>query len=349
MSDLQDIDGIGNSTERKLVDAGIETVNELANTDLETLDDLDIRRAEKILDRAQREGAEIQSAIEVETEQEAAQSISTGMTAIDEMLGGGFTGGFLVGLAGESQAGKTQFALQALAAAAEYNEGHAVYIETEPNRFQPSRLRTLFREVDEERREREGKGTTGDRESKAKARSSAAPRSTQATPTEPVAQSIDDALQRIHKIEAYDPDAEADNLRIQRNAYEAVRDTFDNVSLVVVDSFIANFRLSDRFEGRDDLPERNNVVADHLEGLQSLADEFDCPVLMTLQVQGNPERYAPDTDLWGPVLMQHTITHLLYFSRKDEELSEVDLKGHPSLPDASATIRMRDNEPIEAA
>ena len=174
-------------------------------------------------------------------------------------------------------------------------------------------------------RGKERKGTTGVGENGAK---NGANRTTNgANRTEPVADTVDDALRRIHKIEAYDPDSEVDNLRIQRNAYEAVRDNFDDVSLIVVDSFIANFRLSDRVERRDDLPGRNNVVADHLEGLQSLADEFDRPVLMTLQVRGNPERYASDTDLWRPVLIQDTITHLLHFQGTDEGLSEAGSNG----------------------
>jgi RecA/RadA recombinase len=306
MGDLQEINGLGNTAESQLNEIGITTVNELANAPLEKLEEAGIRSAEKIHSRAQKMGISIDSGVEVEEEEENARYISTGLQDMDKMLGGGFRGGFLVGIAGESKVGKTQFALQALASAADYTDGHAVYIETEPGRFSVSRIKDLCRK--------------------------------------------DDSYKRIHRIQAYEEDDEVDNLKVQRNSYDAIKETFDNVSMVVLDSFVANFRLSGKFTGRADLPARNEEIADHLQGLQSLASEFDCPVLMTLQVMGNPDQYSGgDVNIWGSVLMDHTITYLLFLSHAKGELKEVEMLGNPSLPDDSVMLKIPENDSIETA
>lgn len=304
MSDLQEINGIGNTKEEQLKDHGIESVNALANSSVEELEEMGIRSPEKILDRARRMGVEIQSGGQVETEQEEVRLISTGMQPLDSMLDGGFQGGFLVGISGESKAGKTQFALQALASAADFTDENAIYIETEPNRFHIDRVKSLCRN--------------------------------------------EDSYKRIHRIQAHDPDSDVDNLTLQRNAYDAVKDNFDGVSMVVVDSFVANFRLSGEFNGRSDLPKRNAIIADHLEGLQSLANHFDCPVLMTLQVMGNPDQYSSGQSIWGSVLMDHTITYLVHMSHAKGELKEASLKGHPALPDDSVMLKIPEDAPLEA-
>lgn len=307
MSELGDIDGVGNTYEEKLEEAGIDSVNKLANSSVEDLADAGIAEgsAEKIINRAQKQGVMMQSGAEVEEEQDNARYISTGMQPLDRMLGGGFQGGFLIGISGESKAGKTQFALQSLAAAADYTDGACIYIETEPNRFHIDRVKSLCRK--------------------------------------------DDSYKQIHLIQAHNADSEADNLKLQRNAYDAVKDAFDEVSMVVVDSFVANFRLSGEFESRADLPKRNTMIADHLEGLQSLANEFDCPVLMTLQVMGNPDQFSgSNVDIWGSVLMDHTITYLIHMSHAKGELKEASMKGHPARPDDSVMMKIPENAPLEA-
>lgn len=304
MGDLQEIDGLGNTAEQQLKEVGIESVNDLANASLDEVEESGVRSAEKLHNRAMKQGVVIKDGESVEQEQENATYVSTGMQTVDKMIGGGLEGGFLIGVSGEPSAGKTQMCLQCLASAADYS-GNAVYIETEPNRFQIDRVKSMTRK--------------------------------------------EESYKRIHQIEAHDSDSDIDNLKIQRNAYEAVKDSFDDVSLVVVDSFIANFRLSGKFNGRSDLPKRNEIVADHLEGLQSLANHFDCPVLMTLQVQGNPDQYSGgDVSVWGPVLMDHTITYLLHMGHAKGELREVNMKAHPSEGDGSTTIKMPEDSPLEA-
>lgn len=306
MTELQEIDGIGNGVEEKLHNAGIRSVNALANSSLEELEDAGVRRAQIILERAQNYGVPIDSGEMVEAEQDNVRYISTGMQELDAILDGGLRGGFLIGVSGEPKSGKTQFVLQMLASAADYTDGNAIYIETEAQRFQINRVKSLCRK--------------------------------------------DDSYKRIHRIQTYNPSQDADNLELQRNSYDAIRETFDDVSLIVVDSFQSNFRLSGKFSSRADLPERDSIIADHLQALQSLANEFDCPVLMTLQVMGNPDQFsAGHVQIWGSVLMDHTIAHLLHLSHAKGQLREVELKGHPALPDASVTIKIPIDAPIQVA
>lgn len=303
MSGLKDIRGIGNSLADDLEQMGISTVNELANASLDELEDNDIRGAEKILNRAQKMGIQIKSGSAVEKEQENSRFISTNLDELDYILGGGLQGGFLIGVSGEHKAGKTQLALQCLASAADTTDENAVYIETEPNRFQIERIKTLCQNKD--------------------------------------------SYERIHKIEAYSSDPDTDSLRVQENAYGAVRDAFDDVAVVVVDSFVSNFRLSGRFEGRGDLKERSNIISKHLNHLQGLANHFDCPILITLQVYGNPQQYSSSVPIWGGSLMHHTITCLLHMSHDKQDIRKAELKGHPSKADNEVSLLLPKDEPIQ--
>lgn len=306
MGELQDINGVGNSVEKQLKDIGITTINELANTNLQYLKDNDIRNAKKIFDRAEKQGVQIKTGETVEEEQEQTRFITTGIDDLDTILGGGLQGGFLIGVSGEHKAGKTQLALQCLASAADHTDDPAVYVETEPNRFQIDRIKSLCKNKD--------------------------------------------SYKNIHKIEAYSPGGEVENLDLQRNSYDAISESFDNLSVVVVDSFVANFRLSGKFQSRADLPERNTIVADHLDGLQALSNEFDCPILMTLQTMGNPDMFSGgNLSVWGPVLMEHAITYLLNMKHGKGELREAQLKGHPAMPDDSVSLEMPENQPIRSS
>ncbi len=300
---MQDIKGLGNTAESQLEQINVTTINGLANCTLEELEDAGVRSADKILERARQRGVQVKDGTKIEKEQDNATFITTGMQALDSILDGGLQGGFLIGVSGESKAGKTQLALQCLCSAADFH-GNAVYIETEPNRFQIDRIKQMTRK--------------------------------------------EESYKNIFKIDGHDADSPVDNVDIQYNAYEAVRESFDDVSIIVVDSFIANFRLSGQFKGRSDLPERNALIGEHLEALQSLANQFNCPILMTLQVQGNPEKYGGNFSVWGPVLMDHTITYLLHMKHAKGEKKEALLKGHPGLPDDSVIIKMPANAPLEA-
>lgn len=137
----------------------------------------------------------------------------------------------------------------------------------------------------------------------------------------------------IYKVEAY-------SLEQQMVAYDAVRDKFDDVSLVAVDSFVANFRLSDKFEGRADFKQRSNLIARHLQSLRELSNTKQCPVLLALQVYGNPKAYDGSVPIWGGALMHHTIVYLVHMSHSKGQLREAQVRGHPSRGDSETTVKI---------
>lgn len=149
-----------------------------------------------------------------------------------------------------------------------------------------------------------------------------------------------DVYDKIYRVRAYSEDEDVDSLRLQRMAYAAVSEEFDEVSLVAIDSFVANFRLSGNYEGRQDLKERGNEIARHLRSIQSIASKKECPVVMTLQVMGNPDQYASRIKVWGGKLMHHTITCFIHMRQKKGQLREIQLKGHPGKPDNELLVKI---------
>jgi RecA/RadA recombinase len=292
MSDLGEIKGVGNTAKSKLKEVGIESVSDLANADQETLEESGVRAVEKIQQRAQKAAVIIESGESVAEEQSKTDKVPTGIEEWDELTEGGLDEGFLIGLAGEPDAGKTQFVFQSLVSAVEATGKPAVYIETEPNRYQAERINQISTK--------------------------------------------DDTGKLIHRVQAYSLDQ-------QIRAYEAVQDHFDELSLVVVDSFVANFRLSDEFEGRADFKKRSDTIARHLRTLQHLANTNKTPVLITLQVYGNPSAYDSSIPIWGGSLMHHTITSLIFLSHSKGQLREATLKSHPSLGEIESVFKITDN------
>lgn len=293
MPTLDDIDGLGNSYEAKLHEAGIDSVNKLANSSVEEIEDAGIpsKRAKNFHNAAQRMGVLIQSGPEVEEQQSDKKYVTTGMQSFDSMLGGGWEPGFIYGVAGEHRAGKTQLMFQALTSAARF-DGPAVYIETEKERFRASRIKSMC--------------------------------------------SKESTYKNIYKIPAHSLDQ-------QRVAYDTVREEFDDVGLIIVDSFTAQFRLSGEFTGREDLPDRTEVISDHIDGIEQIQEEHDCPALLTLQVMGNPTAFDNSVPIWGGMMMEHAITAFILMKQSKGQLREAQLKGHPGLDDGDVTLKIKDS------
>jgi len=143
--ELGDLKGVGGVTEERLESAGISSVDELAQTTVEHLSDegMSDNKADKIIRRAKQNAVIVQTGDEVVEEYESKDNITTGMDVLDETIDGGWQQGNVVAISGESGAGKTQVTFQALVAAAEATGQPVVYIETERNRYSPSRLQSM--------------------------------------------------------------------------------------------------------------------------------------------------------------------------------------------------------------
>lgn len=289
--DLQELDGVGAATEERIKSAGAKDVEELAGMDTETLVNagLSESKAATLVSRAERETVVLQSGAEVRDEVAEKATISTGMDALDDILGGGFREGHIAGVSGESSSGKTQVAFRAIGAAIEQTGAPAVYIETERERFDPDRI-TELSDLDRE--------------------------------------TVDEKVWR----------AKAYSLDQQREAYEAIVDSFDEVSIVVVDSFTARFRLAEMFEGRAGLTDRNSAMVRHLNGIERMVDRLECPALLTLQVMGNPKRFGGSNSTWGGSLMDHTVTYTIKMSHAQGSFRKAQLSGHPSESDGEVLV-----------
>lgn len=150
------------------------------------------------------------------------------------------------------------------------------------------------------------------------------------------AMSSDEVQAEVYKIEAY-------GLTEQFDAYGAIADAFDDVAIVVIDSFTGQFRLSDRFDGRQDLSERSAVMGAHLNATSKLARELSCPVLMTAQVYASPEAYGKSDNIYGGMLMQHTVGYFVRMSSGQGSLVKVTVENHPGQPDDSILVNITEN------
>lgn len=295
--EVTDLTGVGQVTYNdKLKPAGFDTIDKIAKSSIDELVDeagLSENKAEKIYQRANREAVILQSGQDVQDEYDAKDYVTTGMSKLDELLGGGWEEGFLITLSGEAGSGKTQVAFNSMVHAVEETGNPAVYIETEPNRYRPERLRSLSNE--------------------------------------------EDTQQDIYRIKAYD-------LEKQKLAYEKVRQAFDEVSLVVVDSFTARFRLAEQFDGRGSLSQRSEEMGAHLRRLEKLCDELGAPVLLTAQVYGNPSGFGAGDAVYGGSLMQHTVSCFVNMKSSSGNLKEAQLRGHPGRADDEVNVNIGENQ-----
>lgn len=148
--EIGDLKGVGGVTEERLENAGITSIDELAQTTVEHLEDegLSGNKASKIIRRAKQNAVIVQSGDEVVQEYQSKDNITTGMRVLDDEIGGGWNQGNVIAISGEAGSGKTQVCFQSLVAAAEETGQPVVYIETERNRYSPGRLQSLANEDD---------------------------------------------------------------------------------------------------------------------------------------------------------------------------------------------------------
>lgn len=149
----------------------------------------------------------------------------------------------------------------------------------------------------------------------------------------------EDTQGKIHKVEAYDLDSQLKAVSKLKNNY-----TEGDLSMVVVDSFTARFRLSDKFESRSDLQSRSKLMGKHLTRLEDLARGLDIPVVITAQVYGNPGGYGSPESMYGGSLMQHTVGCIVHMKKAQGSLRKAKLSGHPGQEDAECHLTITDDE-----
>ena len=155
-----------------------------------------------------------------------------------------------------------------------------------------------------------------------------------------LAGAVDD-LSNIHIYEAHDIDE-------QYEAYEAIGEDFDEIDLFVVDSFQAQFRMSERFEGRENYGERSKEMGRHLRKIAEMGRVFQMPVVLTGQVYESPEMFAGPEDLYGGQKMEHFVSYFVRMRHGDGNLRKAALENHAGIEEEEIQIRIEQEEIVEA-
>lgn len=152
--------------------------------------------------------------------------------------------------------------------------------------------------------------------------------------------SVDD-LDNIHIYQANDVDEQAE-------AYEAIAEEYDSIDLLVVDSFTAQFRMAERFDGRENLGDRSAEMGKHLRRLGSMARVYQCPVVMTGQVYSNPDAWGKGDVPYGGNKMEHFISYFVRMTDEGGSLWGASLENHPGVPEDEVTLRIEEDGLVEA-
>jgi DNA repair protein RadA len=127
----------------------------------------------------------------------------------------------------------------------------------------------------------------------------------------------------------------------------------NSIRLIIVDSMASHFRAE--FPGKDNLPRRQQMLMNHAETLQRLAESYDLAVMTTNQILSNPDSIFTGTGNIEPALgfaWGHRPTHriLLRKSRGTARIARVF--DSPELPEREAVFHIitqgiRDGPPID--
>jgi DNA repair protein RadB len=129
-------------------------------------------------------------------------------------------------------------------------------------------------------------------------------------------------LDNIVRFEAYD-------IEDQFQTYNKIEQEFDELSLLVIDSFTGQFRVTDRFQGRQNLGERSDAIGQHLRKLGEMARSYNCPIVLTGQVYPEPEAYGQGDKIWGGEKLRHFVSYYVRLSEGQGELKKATLQNHP--------------------
>lgn len=130
------------------------------------------------------------------------------------------------------------------------------------------------------------------------------------------------------------------SLSEQYDTYQTVVDDHDDLVALYVDSFTAQFRMTDDFDGRENLGARSNAIGKHLRQLGKLSRSHGFPIVMTGQVYPQPEAYGKSDQLWGGEKLRHFISYFVRMSNGKGELFEATLENHPGRSEGGVLVNI---------
>jgi DNA repair protein RadA len=315
--EIQDIEGIGPTTARKLKEAGIVSVMDLAVASAEELAvDLNsskesaasfIMAAQKLLRESnilEKEFVTADSALE---KRKAMLRCSTGSRALNELLLGGIETQAVTEFYGEFGSGKSQICHTLCAIATQPVEaggldGGVIYIDTEGT-FRPERLNQIAR----------------------------------ARALEP-----SHVLKNVAMCKIYN----SSHLElIVKDIGKYINDF--KAKLVIIDSIISLHRAE--FPGRGTLADRQQRLNSILHKLIRLSEIFNIAIVITNQVQSSPDTFFGDpTKAAGGNVLGHASTYRIYLKKSGENrvARMIDSPYHP-YSDARFTLNEKGADDLE--
>lgn len=114
-------------------------------------------------------------------------------------------------------------------------------------------------------------------------------------------------------------------------AYKVVEE--EKIKLIIVDSLISHFR--GEYVGREMLSERQQKLNQHIHKLLRLAELYNCAVVITNQIQSNPQAFFGDPNRpAGGNVVAHASTHRLYIRKGKANTRVIHVIDSPYLPEA---------------
>ena len=315
--DIQDIEGVGPSAAKKLKDAGIISVMDLAVTSAEELSERInstketatsfIISSQKLLRESNVLDKEFVTADTALEKRRTMLRCSTGSNALDELLLGGIETQAMTEFYGEFGSGKSQICHTLCVTAKQpieeggLNSG-VIYVDTEGT-FRPERVEQIAR-------------------------------SRGFDPTE--------ILKNVAICKVYN----SSHLElIIKDLGKYINDF--NAKMVIIDSIISLHRAE--FSGRGTLADRQQRLNNMLHKLIRLAEIYNISIVITNQVQSSPDTFFGDpTRATGGNVIGHASTYRIYLRKSGENrvAKVIDSPYHP-YSDTKFTVTENGTDDLE--
>jgi DNA repair protein RadA len=116
----------------------------------------------------------------------------------------------------------------------------------------------------------------------------------------------------------------------------------ENIKLLIVDSVMSHFR--GEYIGRESLAERQQRLNSHLHKLARIAQTLNLAVIITNQVQANPQAFFGDpTRPAGGNILAHASTHRVMLRKASGGIRVAKVFDSPYLPESEAYFQITEN------
>jgi DNA repair protein RadA len=334
-ADLEELPGVGPATAEKLRENGFDSFQSLAvanSAELSNTADVGESTAADVI-QAAREAADVggfETGATVLERREKIGKLTWNIPEVDDLLGGGVETQSITEVYGEFGAGKSQVTHQLAVNVQLPTEhgglhGRAVFIDSEDT-FRPERIDDMVRGLPDEKLEaameaHEVEGSIDDDET--------------------LTELVEAFLDKIHVAKGFNSNHQ---MLLAEKASDIASEHEDSdwpVRLLAVDSLTAHFRAE--YVGRGELADRQQKLNKHLHDLEKVGNLYNAAVVVTNQVQSNPDAFFGDpTKPIGGNILGHKSTFRMYLRKSKNDKRIVKLVDAPNLADGEAVMRVQD-------